>query len=64
MLTLVSGIVLVALTGGAFVYSLPRRGKSAWFVGSELEGYVVVAMIGSFGIGLMLVMAGVADVRT
>jgi hypothetical protein len=64
MLTLVSGIVLVALAGGAFVYSLPRRGKSAWFVGSELEGYAVVAMIGGLGMGLILVMAGIADVRT
>ena len=46
---LIAGIVLVLLSLGAFVYSLPRHGKTARFVGTEWEGYVVVMMIGVLG---------------
>ena len=49
---LVAGIVRVMLSLGAFVYSLPRQGKMARFVGTACEGYVVVMMIGVMGIGV------------
>lgn len=57
---LISGLVLMALAIGFFVYSLPRGGKSAWFVGGEWEGYVVVIMIGAIGIGAMMAIIGTA----
>jgi hypothetical protein len=60
-MVLISGILLMVLAAVAFVYSLPRGGKTAWFVGAEWEGYVVVSMIGSLGVGAMLVFAGTAQ---
>ena len=45
----VGGLLLVLLSGAAFVYSLPREGKTARFVGTEWEGYAVVLMIGAGG---------------
>jgi hypothetical protein len=62
MVTLVFGIVVMVLMGGFFAYSLPRGGRSAWYVGSEWEGYIVVVMIGSFGVGLMFAVQGLIDV--
>ena len=52
---LIAGILLAVLSLGAFVCSLPRHGKTARFVGTEWEGYVVVMMIGFLGIGVVLV---------
>ena len=43
-----------AFAGGVCL-SLPRHGKTARFVGTEWEGYVVVMMIGFLGIGVVLV---------
>ena len=54
------GVALIALAFAAFVYSLPRGGKTARFVGTEWEGYVVTTMIGAVGIGFMLSLVGVA----
>jgi hypothetical protein len=64
MLELISGLVLTAITLLGFVYSLPRKGKHAWFVGSEWEGYVVVLMVGGFGLGAVLIILGVGDLMT
>jgi hypothetical protein len=49
---------LMALAVTAFLYSLPRGGKTATFVGTEWEGYAVTTMIGGLGIGFMLVLVG------
>jgi hypothetical protein len=51
----------MALALVAFVFSLPRRGKTARFVGTHWEGYAVVAMLCTFGVGLMFVLSGAAD---
>lgn len=61
MLALAFGIVVMALMVGFFSYSLPRGGRSAWYVGSEWEGYVVVIIIGCFGLGLMMAVKGLID---
>ena len=55
---LISGIALMALTAASFVYSLPRGGRTAPFVGTQWEGYAVVLMIAAFGVGAMLVFSG------
>jgi hypothetical protein len=60
-MALVFGIVLVALAVAAFSFSLPRGGKTARFVGTQSEGYLVVAMLCTFGVGLMLAVSGAAQ---
>jgi hypothetical protein len=64
MLELIAGIVLTVLALSAFVYSLPRHGKTVWFAGSEWEGYAVVAMVGGFGMGVIFIILGIADLMT
>jgi hypothetical protein len=58
-LALIGGLALIALAVAAFLYSLPRGGKTAPFVGTEWEGYAVTTMIGGLGVGFMLVLVGV-----
>ena len=45
-MTIIIGLACAALAVAAFIYSLPRGGKRAPFVGTEWEAYAVVAMIG------------------
>ena len=52
------GVILLAASMAAFVKALPRDGKTAKFVGSQWEGYVVVGLICVFGLGLMLAVTG------
>jgi hypothetical protein len=59
-MTLISGLALMLVAIAAFYYSLPRKGKAAWFVGTQWEGYVVVIMIGALGVGLMLALSAPA----
>ena len=59
-MTLFVGIALTVAALATFVYSLPRGGKTARFVGSQWEGYVVVAVLCVFGLGLMLAINGAA----
>jgi hypothetical protein len=40
---------------------LPKEGRTARFVGSEWEGYVVVAYICIFGLGVLLLVNGAAQ---
>jgi hypothetical protein len=60
-MALLLGILIAALAVVAFVFSLPRGGKTARFVGSQWEGYVVVLMLCTFGVGLMLMASGAAQ---
>ena len=57
-LELIAGIVLTVVAVAGVYFSLPRGGKTAGFVGSQWEGYIVTAMIGSFAIGIILVFRG------
>ena len=58
---LATGIVMAALALSAFVYSLPRGGKVAPFVGTQWEGYAVVLIIGFFAVGLILSLLGTIE---
>ena len=58
---LAAGIAMAVLGLSAFVYSLPRGGKVAAFVGSQWEGYVVVLIIGFFAVGLILSLLGTIE---
>jgi hypothetical protein len=61
MITLAFGVVLTVLAGAFFYFSLPKEGRTARFVGSEWEGYVVVAYICIFGLGVLLLVNGAAQ---
>jgi hypothetical protein len=58
-MVLLLGIALAALAVLAFVFSIPRGGKTARFVGTEWEPYAVVAMLCALFVGLLLVIADV-----
>lgn len=60
-MALISGIALMVLALAVFIYSMPRGGKTARFVGTEWEGYAVTTMIGILGIGFILSIVGVAS---
>jgi hypothetical protein len=45
----------------AFIYSLPRGGKLAPFVGTNWEPYAVVTMISLLALGLILALVGTVD---
>ena len=55
---LIAGIAMMVAAFAAFYSSLPREGKMARFVGSQWEGYIVVAMIGTFAVGAILAVHG------
>ena len=57
-MTLFFGVALIALALAAFIYSLPRGGRTAPYVGTEWEGYVVAGLIGTLGIGFLLSLVG------
>ena len=58
-MTLLAGVVLMGLSIAAFMYSLPRGGRTAPFVGTEWEGYAVTTIIGTLAIGAILSIVGV-----
>jgi hypothetical protein len=60
---IIAGLALVAISFGAFWASLPRNGKTARFVGTEWEGYIVAAFIAVFGTGLVLLVGGLAQMQ-
>ena len=58
MSELLIGVALVAMGIGSLIACMPRRGKTAWFIGKPLlESGVPIAMIAMFAIGLILVAA-------
>jgi hypothetical protein len=59
-MTLIFGLAVMLVAIAALYFSLPRGGKTSWFVGTKWEAYLVVAMVGSVGVGLLLVIAGAA----
>jgi hypothetical protein len=55
---LLTGITLIAITIGSLFACLPRRGKTAWFVGKPfLAPAVTIAMIATLAIGFLLIAA-------
>ena len=52
------GVVLAVTAAMAFYWSLPRGGKTAWFVGKEWEGYAVVTILMTFALGIVLALGG------
>jgi hypothetical protein len=61
MTTTIIGLACAVLGLTAFIYSLPRGGKLAPFVGTNWEPYAVVAMISLLALGLILALVGIVD---
>jgi hypothetical protein len=57
-MTMLVGAVILAASLAIYVYSLPRGGRTARFVGSPLEGYIVVGLVCLLGLGLLLTITG------
>ena len=62
-MNLILGLALVAISIGVFWASLPRHGKTAKFVGTEWEGYIVAGLIGVLGIGAVMIVSGLVQLR-
>jgi hypothetical protein len=60
-MTVIIGVVFVVLAVTAFVYSLPRGGRLARFVGTEWEPYAVVMMISFLATGLVMTIVGIVE---
>ncbi|HET7680069.1 MAG TPA: hypothetical protein VFK79_08055 [Xanthobacteraceae bacterium] len=61
-MTIIIGVAFVVLGAAAFIYSLPRGGRVARFVGTNWEGYAVVMMISLLAVGLVMIISGIAEV--
>jgi hypothetical protein len=59
MTLLIAGIVVLVITGGLFLYSLPRDGQTHRFVGTELEPYVAVAFTAGVALSFTLTLSGI-----
>ena len=62
-MNIILGLALTAISLGAFWASLPRNGKTAKFVGTEWEGYIVAGFIGVLGVGGVLLVSGLTQLR-
>jgi hypothetical protein len=60
-MTMLVGAVLLAASLAVYLYSLPRGGRTARFVGSPLEGYIVVGLVCLLGLGLLLTITGAIE---
>jgi hypothetical protein len=62
MALLISGLVVLILTGITFWYCLPRDGKTHRFVDTEWEPYVGVAFCAAVALALTMALSGVFGV--
>jgi hypothetical protein len=60
-MTVITGVVFVVVAVTAFIYSLPRGGRVARFVGTNWEGYAVVMMISLLASGAVLIVSGLSE---
>ena len=61
MLSIVAGVVVLAITVAVFIALLPRHGKMHRFVGTEFEPYVSVALCAGTALGLTMLLSGVLN---
>jgi hypothetical protein len=57
MQSIIGAIVAIAAAMAVY-WSLPRGGKTVWYVGKEWEGYVVVVLVMMFVLGVVLTISG------
>jgi hypothetical protein len=59
MTALIAGIVVLVVTVGIFLFSLPRGGRTHRFVGTEFEPYVAVAFTAGVALSFTLTLTGI-----
>lgn len=62
MTTLMLGSALFLAGAGLFWQALPRHGGVRWFVGTQWEPYVAVAITSVAGLGFTFVLSGLVAV--
>lgn len=61
MVSLISGVGVIGLTGMALAALLPRGGRAHRFVGTEVEPYIAVAVTACVALGLTLMLSGIIE---
>ena len=62
MVLMIVGVIVFAVTIAAFIYSMPRDGKTHRYVGTELEPYVAVLFTAGAALGFTAVLSGILEV--
>ena len=63
-MNLIIGVVLTVAAIVGLLMARPRNGKPAVFVGTSAEVPIALAILGAFGVGIMLIVVGVAEIRS
>jgi hypothetical protein len=61
MFLLVSGIVVLVITGAIFVALLPRGGRTHRWVNTEWEPYISVAICSGVALAFTMTLSGVLE---
>lgn len=61
MILLISGIVVLVLTAGAFIALLPRGEQRHRWVDTELEPYISVAICAGVALSFTMTLSGVLN---
>jgi hypothetical protein len=61
MFLLITGIVVLIITGGIFVALLPRRGRTHRWVNTEWEPYISVAICSGVALAFTMTLSGVLN---
>lgn len=59
MTSLISGLVVLIVTIGLFIFLLPRGGKTHRLVGTEAEPYVAVLITAGVALSFTLTLSGI-----
>ena len=59
MTSVISGLVVLVVTIGLFIFLLPRGGKTHRFVGTEAEPYVAVLITAGGALSFTLTLSGI-----
>ena len=63
-MNLIIGVVLTVAAIAGLLLARPRNGKPAAFVGTNAEVPIALIILGAFGLGVMLIVVGVAELRS
>jgi hypothetical protein len=61
MFLLITGIVVLIITGGIFVALLPRGGRTHRWVNTEWEPYISVAICSGLALAFTMTLSGVLN---
>jgi hypothetical protein len=61
MLSILGGVVVLAITVGCFIALMPRDGKMHRWVGTEWEPYIGVGLCAGTALGLTMSLSGILN---